>query len=184
MSKNDLIVIYKFKNAAGQIVYLAVHACADTYTELTYAQFCDMVAGLKYTYKLSVAERRALQMQKKYGTEYPYTVCSDYLDAFSAVDAVDAVDEVDAVDDVDEVAEVAEVAEARASEVEFLRAEIQRMQTELQRTQTSLQQIQSDLQFEKTNVAKKVHEATVATEKGVLGAIYGYLWQSSGAIRH
>jgi len=167
MSKNDIVVIYKFKNVKGQYVYLVMYACADTYAEYTAEEFRALVASHRYTTKYSVALRKAQQLQDKYMPEYGYVICHEYLDAFTAnITQFEYVDDYSDTESDDEIHcdyENSTVDETAAlhTEVESLKAQLQHTTDELGKTAEELRRTKAQLLDEKGNLAKKSHEMAI-----------------------
>ena len=84
MSKNDIVVIYKFRTTSGSIAYIAWYEGnnADFVDEHTFAQFRDLVRRGKQTTSLETAVRIARRIQREETPEYSFVVYNGYINAF------------------------------------------------------------------------------------------------------
>jgi hypothetical protein len=84
MSKNDIVVIYKFRTTSGSIAYIAWYEGnnADFVDEHTFAEFRDLVRRGTQTQSLETAVRIARDIQREETPEYSFVIYDGYINAF------------------------------------------------------------------------------------------------------
>ena len=85
MSKNDLVVWYKFRTTTGKIVYLVFHESsnADSFDRMTFAEFRSFVADKKLFEDFHEAYRAVRRLEYEIIPEYKFVQCDSYMNVFS-----------------------------------------------------------------------------------------------------
>jgi hypothetical protein len=84
MSKNDIVVIYKFRTTSGETAFIAWYENnnADVVDAHTFAEFRELVRKGKQTTNAKTAVRIASRIQREEIPEYSVVVFDGYLNAF------------------------------------------------------------------------------------------------------
>lgn len=88
MSKNDVVVIYKFRTTSGKIMYYVWYDnnSADSVECFTFAEFRELIKGKHVTSNLKTAQHIASQIQKSEIPEYHFIVYDGYFNVLLVED--------------------------------------------------------------------------------------------------